>query len=178
MTPISRSARIVDFHVVRLGKFSLTWSCGSRQRDTTSSGWKFRFLNLAVKGLRAFFIKFRFVQHLSLSLPSIVYQISIVDYRFHFPLMCSHNVTFRSVSPFLMINTESKNDSAWKYFDCVCFYIDLIETIVLFWSRNTATYWTNADLLLGQCGRRRPNSKPTLDTKNDVHVFYFHQRCV
>ena len=24
------------------GEFSLTWSCGSRQRDTTSSGWKFR----------------------------------------------------------------------------------------------------------------------------------------
>ena len=29
--------------------FSLTWSCGSRQRDTTSSKWKFRLNNLAVK---------------------------------------------------------------------------------------------------------------------------------
>ena len=28
---------------------SLTWSCGSRQRDTTSSEWKFKFNNLAVK---------------------------------------------------------------------------------------------------------------------------------
>ena len=32
--------------------FSLTWSCGSRQRDTTSSGWKFTLNNLAVKGLK------------------------------------------------------------------------------------------------------------------------------
>ena len=32
--------------------FSLTWICGSRQRDITSSGWKFRLNNLAVKGLR------------------------------------------------------------------------------------------------------------------------------
>ena len=31
--------------------FLLTWSCGSRQRDTISSGWKFRLNNLAVKGL-------------------------------------------------------------------------------------------------------------------------------
>ena len=30
----------------------LTWSCGSRQRDTTSSGWKFKLNNLAGKGLR------------------------------------------------------------------------------------------------------------------------------
>ena len=28
-------------------------SCGSRQRDSTSSGWKFKLNNLAVKGLRA-----------------------------------------------------------------------------------------------------------------------------
>ena len=34
--------------------FSLTWSCGSRQRDTTSSGWKFKWKNLAVKGLMLF----------------------------------------------------------------------------------------------------------------------------
>ena len=32
--------------------FSLTWSCGSRQRDTASSGWKFKLNNLAVKGLK------------------------------------------------------------------------------------------------------------------------------
>ena len=32
-------------------QFSLTWSCGSRQRRTTSSGWKFRLINSAVKGL-------------------------------------------------------------------------------------------------------------------------------
>ena len=36
---------------VKSEQFSLTWSCGSRQRDTTSSGWKFRLNNLAVKGL-------------------------------------------------------------------------------------------------------------------------------
>ena len=42
---------IVDLHFANAEEFSLTWSCGSRQRDTTSSAWKFRFINLAVKGL-------------------------------------------------------------------------------------------------------------------------------
>ena len=41
----------VDLHFVKSEWFSLTWSCGSRQRDTTSSGWKFKLNNLAVKGL-------------------------------------------------------------------------------------------------------------------------------
>ena len=36
---------------VKYEEFSLTWSCESRQRDTTSSGLKFRLNNLAVKGL-------------------------------------------------------------------------------------------------------------------------------
>ena len=31
--------------------FSLTWNCESRQRDTTSSGWKFKLDNLAVTEL-------------------------------------------------------------------------------------------------------------------------------
>ena len=31
---------------------SLTWSCGSRQRDTISSVWKFRLNNSAVEGLK------------------------------------------------------------------------------------------------------------------------------
>ena len=35
-----------------LNNFALTWSCGSRQRDTTSSGWKFQLNNLAVEGLK------------------------------------------------------------------------------------------------------------------------------
>ena len=34
-----------------MNNFSLTWSCGSRQRDTTSSEWKFKLDNLAAKGL-------------------------------------------------------------------------------------------------------------------------------
>ena len=42
--------KTVDLHFVKSEYFSLTWSCGSRQRDTTSSGWK-RLNNLAVKGL-------------------------------------------------------------------------------------------------------------------------------
>ena len=29
----------------------MTWSCGSRQRDTTSNEWKFQLYNSAVKGL-------------------------------------------------------------------------------------------------------------------------------
>ena len=37
--------------LLNLNKFSLTWSCGSRQRDSTSSEWKFKFIDLAVKGL-------------------------------------------------------------------------------------------------------------------------------
>ena len=41
----------VDLHFVKSEEFSLTWSCGSRQRDTTSSEWKFRLNILAVKGL-------------------------------------------------------------------------------------------------------------------------------
>ena len=40
-----------DLHLVKSEIFSLTWSCGSRQRDTISSGWKFRLNNLAVKEL-------------------------------------------------------------------------------------------------------------------------------
>ena len=43
--------KTVDLHFVKSEWFSLTWSCGSRQRDTTSSGWKFKLNNLAVKGL-------------------------------------------------------------------------------------------------------------------------------
>ena len=43
--------KTVDLHFVKSKSFSLTWSCGSRQRDTTSSGWKFSLNNLAVKGL-------------------------------------------------------------------------------------------------------------------------------
>ena len=42
----------VDLHFVKSEWFLLTWSCGSRQRDTTSSGWKFKLNNLAVKGLK------------------------------------------------------------------------------------------------------------------------------
>ena len=43
----------VDLHFVKSDKFLLTWSCGSRQRDTTSSGWKFKLNNLAVKRLKS-----------------------------------------------------------------------------------------------------------------------------
>ena len=43
--------KTVDLHFVNSEHFSLTWSCGSRQRDTTSSGWKFRLNNLAAKEL-------------------------------------------------------------------------------------------------------------------------------
>ena len=37
--------------VLKSEQFSPTWSCWSRQQDTTSSGWKFRLNDLAVKGL-------------------------------------------------------------------------------------------------------------------------------
>ena len=42
----------VDPHFVKSEYFSLTWSCGSRKRGTTSSGWKFKLNNLAVEGLK------------------------------------------------------------------------------------------------------------------------------
>ena len=42
----------VDLHFVKSEFFSLNWSCGSRQRDTTSSEWKFKLKNLAVKGVK------------------------------------------------------------------------------------------------------------------------------
>ena len=41
-----------DLHFVKSEWFSLTWSCGSRQRATTSSEWNFRSNNLAVKGFK------------------------------------------------------------------------------------------------------------------------------
>ena len=41
----------VDLPFVKSEYLSLTWSCGSRQRDTTLSGWKFRLNNISVKGL-------------------------------------------------------------------------------------------------------------------------------
>ena len=34
-----------------LNNFPLTWSCGSRQRSATSTGWKFQLNNLAVTGV-------------------------------------------------------------------------------------------------------------------------------
>ena len=40
----------VTLHFAKSESFSLTWSCGSRQRDTASSGWKFELNNLAVGG--------------------------------------------------------------------------------------------------------------------------------
>ena len=43
--------KIVNLHFVKSEQFSLTWSCGSRQRDTISNGWKFQPNNLAVKEL-------------------------------------------------------------------------------------------------------------------------------
>ena len=51
MTSISNIWKTVDLHFVKSESFSLTWSCGTRQRDTTSSGWKFSLNNLAVKGV-------------------------------------------------------------------------------------------------------------------------------
>ena len=42
--------QIVDLHFVKSEEFSFTWICGSRQRDTTLSEWKFQLNNFAVKG--------------------------------------------------------------------------------------------------------------------------------
>ena len=47
--------KIVDLHFIKSELFSLTWSHGSRQRDMTSSEWKFQLQNLAVKVLGLLF---------------------------------------------------------------------------------------------------------------------------
>ena len=52
MTSISNIWKQLTSILSNLNYFSLTWSYGSRQRDTTSSGWKFKLNNLAVKWLR------------------------------------------------------------------------------------------------------------------------------
>ena len=45
--------KIVDLQFVKSEQFSLTCICGSRQRETASSGGKFQLNNLAVKLLKA-----------------------------------------------------------------------------------------------------------------------------
>ena len=45
--------KIVDLRFVKSETFSLTWSCGSRERDTTSGGWKFQLNNLTVKTIKS-----------------------------------------------------------------------------------------------------------------------------
>ena len=42
---------IVDIYFRKSELFSLTWSCGSRQRDTTWSEWKVQLNNFALKSL-------------------------------------------------------------------------------------------------------------------------------
>ena len=48
----SANFKIIDLHCVKSEWFSSTWSCGSRQRDTTSCGWKLQLNTLAIKGLK------------------------------------------------------------------------------------------------------------------------------
>ena len=43
--------KCIDLYFVKSEWFSLTWSCESRQRDTTSSSWKSKLNKLAIKGL-------------------------------------------------------------------------------------------------------------------------------
>ena len=45
--------KIVDLHFVKSEQFLPTWSCRSRQRDTTSNGWKFKLHNLALKEVKS-----------------------------------------------------------------------------------------------------------------------------
>ena len=75
--------KTVDRHFVKSEYFSLTWSCGSRQRDTILSGWKFRLNNLAVKGLIMSMLKYADISYLCFlwSGLNIVYTISIGDIR-------------------------------------------------------------------------------------------------
>ena len=54
MTLISKIWNLLTPILSNLNNFSLTWSCGSRQRDTTSSGWKFKLNNLAAEGLNVY----------------------------------------------------------------------------------------------------------------------------
>ena len=43
--------KIVDLNCVKSEFSALTWSCESRQRDTTSSGKKFKLNNVLVQGI-------------------------------------------------------------------------------------------------------------------------------
>ena len=63
MTSTSKIWKVLTSILSNLKNFHS--SCGSRQRDTTSSGWKFKLHNLAVKGLNIEFWS-RYLHYLSL----------------------------------------------------------------------------------------------------------------
>ena len=58
--------KTVDLHIFKSEYFLLTWSFGSRQRDTTSSGSKFKLNNLAVKGINLLEFLINDLSHMTL----------------------------------------------------------------------------------------------------------------
>ena len=78
MLNIKRDINVQDFKIVDpyFGKseyFLLTWSCATRQRDSTSSGWKFQLNNF--KGQRV-----KELKKYTVSSPRMQIRASIVFY--------------------------------------------------------------------------------------------------
>ena len=76
-------------------EWGITWSCGSRQRDTTSSGWTFQLNNLAVKGL-IFYISI--CCDLKSTNISNFYPVEVVCRGSETQLQLSENVDFITIS--------------------------------------------------------------------------------
>ena len=90
--------KTVDLHFIKSEYFSLTWSCGSRQRDTTSGRWKFRLNNLAVKGL-----------NIKICKCLVLFQIKKIMCNLHPLLSCgSRDTTFKLVVKYNNIVVQSQ----------------------------------------------------------------------
>ena len=55
-----QDVKIADLHFVKSEYFSLIGSFGSRQRDTTLSGWKFQLNNMTAKELNGYSVMSHF----------------------------------------------------------------------------------------------------------------------
>ena len=67
-----------------LNNFPSLESCGSRQRDTTSSGWKFRLHNLAVEGIIIIMVSSH-IAHIQCSM-RFMYHFMFIHVQFQLPL--------------------------------------------------------------------------------------------
>ena len=113
--------KTVDLQFVKSDFCSLTWSCGSRQRDTTSSGWKFRLDNLAVKGL----MKTR------IALPHAMCQVNLVT---ECKQLTITNILWNSIALTSFVFTELGNTIKHGRGSCIALFS---STDVRFWRIKT-----------------------------------------